>query len=64
MDFLTVLFFVLSLISSLLTGRFAGAALLRGAALCVDATHPYAAEATRNIRAAAAAAGWTCWDSS
>ena len=30
-------------------------ALLRGAALCVDATHPYAAEATRNIRAAAAA---------
>ena len=33
------------------------AALLRGAALCVDATHPYAAEATRNIRAAAAAAG-------
>ena len=30
MDFLTVLFFVLSLISSLLTGRFAGAALLRG----------------------------------
>ena len=39
-------------------------ALLRGAALCVDATHPYATEATRNIRAAAAAAGWTCWDSS
>ena len=33
------------------------AALLRGAALCVDATHPYATEATRNIRAAAAAAG-------
>ncbi len=33
------------------------AALLQGAALCVDATHPYAAEATRNIRAAAAAAG-------
>lgn len=31
-------------------------ALLRSAALCVDATHPYAAEATRNIRAAAAAA--------
>ena len=31
MDFLTVLFFVLSLISSLLTGQFAGAALLRGA---------------------------------
>ena len=33
------------------------AALLQGAALCVDATHPYATEATRNIRAAAAAAG-------
>ena len=33
------------------------AALLRSAALCVDATHPYATEATRNIRAAAAAAG-------
>ena len=32
-------------------------ALLRDAALCVDATHPYAAEATRNIRAAAAAPG-------
>ena len=29
------------------------AALLRDAALCVDATHPYATEATRNIRAAA-----------
>lgn len=33
------------------------AALLRTADLCVDATHPYAIEATRNIRAAAAAAG-------
>ena len=32
-------------------------ALLQGAALCVDATHPYATEATRNIRAAATAAG-------
>ena len=32
-------------------------ALLRGAALCVDATHPYATEATRNIRAAAQAVG-------
>lgn len=32
-------------------------ALLRGAVLCVDATHPYATEATRNIRAAAQAAG-------
>ena len=33
------------------------AALLRGAALCVDATHPYATEATHNIRAAAQAVG-------
>ena len=33
------------------------AALLQGTALCVDATHPYSTEATRNIRAAAAAAG-------
>ena len=33
------------------------AALLQGTALCVDATHPYATEATRNIRAAATAAG-------
>ena len=33
------------------------AVVLQGAALCVDATHPYATEATRNIRAAAAAAG-------
>ena len=33
------------------------AAFLQGTALCVDATHPYATEATRNIRAAAAAAG-------
>lgn len=31
--------------------------LLQGAALCVDATHPYAVEATKNIRAAANAAG-------
>ena len=31
--------------------------LLRNANLCVDATHPYATEATRNIRAAAGAAG-------
>ena len=29
------------------------AALLAGADLCVDATHPYAVDATRNIRAAA-----------
>ena len=34
------------------------AAVLQGAALCVDATHPYATEATRNIRAAAAAGGF------
>lgn len=33
------------------------AALLQGATICVDATHPYATEATRNIRAAAQAAG-------
>ena len=33
------------------------AALLHGAALCVDATHPYAIEATLNIRTAAQAAG-------
>ena len=31
------------------------AELLQGAALCVDATHPYAVEATKNIRAAAPA---------
>ena len=30
--------------------------LVQGAALCVDATHPYAVEATKNIRAAANAA--------
>ena len=42
------------------TGRLdadAMAVLLQGAALCVDATHPYATEATRNICAAAAAVG-------
>lgn len=33
------------------------AALLRGAALCIDATHPYAVEASRNIRAACMEAG-------
>ena len=33
------------------------AELLQGAALCVDATHPYAVEATKNIRAAANTAG-------
>ena len=31
-------------------------AFVRGAALCVDATHPYAVEATRNIREACRAA--------
>ena len=36
------------------------AALLRGAALCVDATHPYAVEATQNIRRAAQTAGVPC----
>ena len=33
------------------------AALLKGAAPCIDATHPYAVEATKNIRAAAESAG-------
>ena len=33
------------------------AALLQGAALCVDATHPYAVDATKNIRAACAVVG-------
>ena len=33
------------------------AALLHGMDLCVDATHPYAVDATRNIRAACTAAG-------
>ena len=33
------------------------AALLGDAALCIDATHPYAVDATKNIRAAAAQAG-------
>ena len=33
------------------------AALLKGAALCIDAPHPYAVEATKNIRAAAESAG-------
>ena len=32
-------------------------ALLQGVDLCIDATHPYAVEATKNIRAAAARAG-------
>ena len=32
-------------------------ALLKGADLCVDATHPYAVEATKNIRTAAEQAG-------
>lgn len=31
--------------------------LLQGAALCVDATHPYAVDATKNIKAACHAAG-------
>ena len=33
------------------------AALLAGADLCIDATHPYAVDATKNIRAAAAQTG-------
>ena len=42
------------------TGRLEAegmAELMRGAALCVDATHPYAVRATANIRAAAGRAG-------
>ena len=45
------------------TGRMeAGemAALLAGAALCVDATHPYARQASENIRAACRQAGVPC----
>ena len=38
-------------------GPDAMVALLTGADLCVDATHPYAVDVTRNIRAAAAQAG-------
>ena len=38
-------------------GPDAMAALLTGADLCVDATHPYAVDVTRNIRVAAAQAG-------
>ncbi|MBE7009399.1 MAG: precorrin-6A/cobalt-precorrin-6A reductase, partial [Ruminococcaceae bacterium] len=44
---------------TVLTGRRSAdemAALLRGFSLCVDATHPYAVEASKNIRAACAAA--------
>ncbi len=36
------------------------AAALAGADLCIDATHPYAADASRNIRAAAETAGVPC----
>lgn len=36
------------------------AALLRGFSQCVDATHPYAAEVSANIRAACAEAGVPC----
>ncbi len=45
---------------TVLTGRRSAAemaALARGFALCVDATHPYAAEATENIRAACETSG-------
>lgn len=35
-------------------------ALLRGRDLCIDATHPYAVEVTRNVRLACAAAGVPC----
>lgn len=49
---------------TVLTGRKTQAemeALLRGAELCVDATHPYAVEVSKNIRAACEAAGTTCY---
>ena len=36
------------------------ATLLRGAPLCVDATHPYAEAASRNIRAACEVSGVPC----
>lgn len=36
------------------------AVVLRGADLCIDATHPYAVEATANIRSAAERAGVSC----
>lgn len=45
---------------TVLTGRRDAAAmqaLLRGHDLCIDATHPYAAEASANIRTACTAAG-------
>ena len=45
------------------TGRLDAAemaALLQNAAVCVDATHPYAAAATANIRAACLASGVPC----
>lgn len=46
--------------ATVLAGRrdaAAMAALLAGAELCIDATHPYAVQASANIRAACAAAG-------
>ena len=45
---------------SVLTGRLDAdgmADILRGAAMCIDATHPYAVQATANIRAAAGRVG-------
>lgn len=48
---------------TVLTGRLdAGgmAEVLRGAELCIDATHPYAVQATANIRAAAGRTGVAC----
>lgn len=45
---------------TVLSGRLDGAGMartVRGADLCVDATHPYAAEASRNIRSACEQAG-------
>ena len=48
---------------SVLTGRLdtdGMAEVLRGADLCIDATHPYAVQATASIRAAAGRAGVIC----
>ena len=48
---------------TVLTGRRDAeemAALLEGFSLCIDATHPYALEVTKNIRSACALAGVSC----
>ena len=48
---------------TVLTGRLDAdgmASVLRGAELCIDTTHPYAVQATANIRAAAGRTGIPC----